>query len=119
MAEVEGLRESLGNMNKYLKDIADATPASLKKGGLYLQRESQLEVPVRTSVLKNSAFTRAINASTVNVGYGTAYGIYVHEMTHLKHSIGKAKFLTGPMKSKSSDIVRIIANDLSKVKPRR
>ena len=117
--KIEGLGECLANMKDYGHKLANATPTSLKQGGLYLQRESQLVVPVGiTGNLKNSAFTRMNGRDEVDVGYEASYSVYVHEILTNKHPIGKAKFLTDPMEEKEDEIVRIIANNLRKVKPR-
>jgi hypothetical protein len=120
MAEVriEGLRECLGNLDLYANGLKKATPKSLKEGGLFLQRESQEEVPRLTGVLANSAYTKNVGEEEVHVGYKNPYGIYVHENTNLNHTNGKAKFLTDPMEDKADEIVKVIANEMKKVKPR-
>lgn len=119
MAKVEGLGECLANMKDYGKKLENATPTSLKKGALFLQRKSQEEVPIGiTGVLKNSAFTRMNGTDEVQIGYKAFYAIWVHEIEENNHTVGKAKYLTDPLEENGDEITDIIANDLRKVKPR-
>lgn len=81
-------------------------------GGLLLQRLSQKIVPVDTSALKNSGFTRDEGTgfhTQVIVGYTASYAIYVHERTDLRHKEGKqAKFLTGPLAENRKKILGVM-----------
>ena len=68
------------------KDAA-RVPRVLRKAGLLLQRTAQLLVPVDSSDLKNSAFTRMQGAgfkAEVNVGFTVGYALLVHENTEMK-----------------------------------
>lgn len=67
-----------------LADIRNGLAVSriLKKSGLLLQRVSQKQVPVDSSNLKGSAFTRASGKgfrTSVNVGYTAKYALALHE----------------------------------------
>ena len=110
VGKIEGLGECLANFNVYEKGIDNATPAALKAGALVLQRESQLEVPVRFGILKNSAFTRPSGKYEYHIGYSAGYAIFVHAMTHLHHTNGKAKYLTDPAIEKADKITEAIKN---------
>lgn len=82
LTKVQGLKELISALKKTKKDIGDGFARGLKKAGLWIQRESQLIVPVHTGFLKAGAFTRAIGSgwnTEVHVGYMAAYAIYVHE----------------------------------------
>lgn len=54
---IVGEREALTRLNKQISSIVGLTQAGLIRGGLYIQRESQKIVPVRTGNLRSSAFT--------------------------------------------------------------
>jgi hypothetical protein len=63
---------------------------------LFVQRESQLIVPVDTGNLKNSASTRPDQSGKpkAEVVYTAAYAIFVHEIERYRHAPGKeSKFL--------------------------
>lgn len=88
----------------------------LRKGGLFLQRESQKIVPVDTGALKNSAFTRDVTKvdtfPVVIVGYTINYAIFVHENVDAKHKPGKvAKFLEKPARERRAEILQIVLKE--------
>lgn len=112
----------------------------LKKAGLFIQRESQLIVPVDLSFLKPSAFTRAEGEGAeteVTVGYTSAYAIYVHENLDAAHGAAynakyakeiaagwkgyhtrgpnqSAKFLEKPIRENLQQITRIVVDESKK-----
>ena len=45
----------------------------------------------------------------VQVGYSKNYAIWVHELTHLNHKVGQAKFLEQPMRQYHREILDIVA----------
>lgn len=70
-------------LRKSTPQVADAARRGLRAGGLKLQRQSQLSVPVDTGNLKGSAFTRDETTSQlrprIRVGFTARYALYVHE----------------------------------------
>ncbi len=63
-------------------------------------------------VLRPSATTRMEGSgmdAAVVVGYGTDYGIYVHENLNARHKPGKsAKFLTKPLHDNQDKLTKIV-----------
>jgi hypothetical protein len=126
IVKVQGVKRIIKNLDKADRRIQKALFRGLKSAGLFLQRESQLIVPVGGwdpiispgpgGTLKNSAFTRGdpspIKGPDVIVGYTAKYGIYVHENENARHAPGKtAKFLEGPAKQFRVQIRNIIRNE--------
>ena len=88
LSTVHGVDEILKNLRKSRLLVAAGFERGLKRAGLFLQRESQLLVPVDTGNLKGSAFTRSFykgTATEVYVGYTAEYAVYVHENLEAAH----------------------------------
>jgi len=82
-----GLKRVLANMQKAKVKTELGLRAGLLAGALYVQRESQLRVPVDTGNLKGSAFTRFDpigGKPSYIIGYTAAYAVYVHESLGMK-----------------------------------
>jgi len=82
MFELKGLPQVLSKLKGATTDIKNDAGRGLKKGGLFLQRESQKIVPRQLGNLANSAFTRSQGSglqTDVTVGYTAEYAAYVHE----------------------------------------
>lgn len=113
---VQGIKGIEGALVARGRDYALGLEKGLKKAGLFLQRESQKVVPVDTGDLRNSANTRAEGSGAgteVVVGYGTTYGLYVHEDLEARHKPGKqAKFLEEPLRKHRKRIVQIVAESI-------
>lgn len=113
--EIEGVEEIRARLKEADVRMGSKVRMGLIKAGLLLQRYSQEIVPVDTSNLKNSAFTRPFAAgwaTDVAVGYTAEYAVYVHERTELRHEPGKeAKFLEKPMREKRGELLAIIAGE--------
>lgn len=120
VVKVIGVRKVTRALRKAGVRTGKQVERGLKKAGLFIQRISQEVVPIDTSALKNSAFTRATGSGfnvDVQVGYTKGYAIYVHERTELRHAPGKqAKFLEEPVRTKRQEILRIIKQEAA-VKP--
>ncbi len=125
MLRITGVETVLRNAVKANSLIGAALARGLKRGGLFLQRESQRIVPVDTSNLKNSAFTRNIggesfrggNKPDIIVGFTADYAAYVHENQNAAHKNGKvAKFLARPAREKRREILSIIVKEAKKVR---
>jgi len=108
------------NLRNFRKEQAKGVSIGLKLAGLFLQRESQLIVPIDTGALRNSAFTRSVGEgfdTRVGVGYSQDYAIYVHEDLNARHAPGKvAKYLERPLRTKQSQMLKIIATAAKRVK---
>lgn len=82
LVTVTGVRNVIRNLQRKDKAFQRGIERGLKKGGLLIQREAQLLVPVDTGALKASAFTRSEGTgfqTEVKVGFDTAYAVFVHE----------------------------------------
>jgi len=112
---ITGIDDILKNMRKTDVLVGKKFEIGLKRAGLFLQKMSQRVVPVDTSNLKNSAFTRSAfsgTATVVTVGYTAAYAIFVHERMELSHKPGKqAKFLEQPALQYHEQILKLIAEE--------
>lgn len=53
-----------------------------------------------------------IKRSEVTVGFSAEYAVYVHEMLHLFHPVGQAKFLEDAMKTEAPALREIIRSAL-------
>jgi len=120
VVKVKGVQAILRNMKKAESDVASGVERGLKKAGFFLQRESQLVVPVDTGLLRKTAITRVHGSgfkTVVEVVYeGTNYGIFVHEDLEARHAPGKmAKFLERPAKTKAREIQAILAKEAGKL----
>ena len=135
MVKVSGVSAVVSKMHAADKSLQLKFISSMKRAGLFLQRESQKIVPRDVSNLHGSAFTRAFPMgwnTDVVVGYTSKYAVYVHENLDAAHgaayntkhaaAIGKklkgyrrkrpeeqAKFLEAPARLKRSMILAIIA----------
>jgi len=116
---ITGMPRILKNLKRSKLTTALGVQRGLKRAGQFLQRESQLIVPVDTSNLKGGAFTRNIGGSgfdtDVVVGYVADYAVYVHEDLQANHKTGKqAKYLEQPAREKKDEIFRIIREEAKK-----
>lgn len=97
---------------KHKKHLAQKYENACKYVALWLQRQSQMLVPVDTGALRNSAYTRHVGRGfdiTVWVGYTVEYAVYVHERLDVHHPIGQAKFLEEPMQTKQPQMAKLFA----------
>lgn len=88
LTHVQGVDKVVANLRIAGRKIADRISAGLYKAGLYLQRESQLIVPVQLGNLKASAYTRKLGSgerTDVIVGYTASYAVFVHENPKAAH----------------------------------
>lgn len=74
--------------------------------------DAKEHTPVRYGILKRSgkvsqhASPRKLEAK---ITFGTAYAIFVHEMTHLRHRVGEAKFLEHALQRRA----RVFASNMA------
>jgi hypothetical protein len=116
LVRIEGVSNLLRQFDRLEKSYAKGFRTGISMAGLLVQRESQLIVPVDTSNLKNSAFTRTFGSgfqSFTLVGYTAAYAVFVHEDLMVGHAPGKvAKFLTLPLRGNVDTIVQIVRREM-------
>jgi hypothetical protein len=99
--QLKGIKAFQKSLQKFDDQLEKNNAPALARCGLFLQRQSMLQVPVDTSALKNGAFTRSKGKgwkAEVMVGYVAEYAVYVHEVMGAYHPIGKAKYLEDPAK---------------------
>jgi hypothetical protein len=112
---VTGLNGVLNKLKIFHTLSATKIEANLKKAGLFVQRESQLIVPIDKGPLKASARTEADGKGfkthvIVHYGRGVNYAVYVHENMNNRHKTGKrAKYLEAVCREKKPEIFDIVA----------
>ena len=100
---------------KHSKELGYKSSLALRIVGLWLQRASQLLVPVEFGDLKASAFTRHEGTgwnTVVRVGYTKEYAIYVHENLLAQHDIGQAKYLQEPAETRRSEMAALYRKEM-------
>jgi len=99
--EVLGLDKVIEAMKHLGKRHQEAIAAAIYQEAAAIMNESLKEVPVDGGKLKQSHYVAPaedLDNPVVQVGYGKAYGIYVHERGDLKHNPPtKDHFLSDPM----------------------
>lgn len=118
---VEGINRTLKKMEELQKKNKKAFNVGIGKAGYYLLEKSREIVPVDTGRLYNSGFNRLTrdsrNTLTYQVGYSKKYAVYVHERLDLRHAPGKsAKFLEKPARRYRKTLIKIIEDEVKKVK---
>ena len=115
MVKITGMTKVLRNLKASAAKTAMQVQTGLKKGGLFLQRESMKIVPIDLNHLRPSARTDSTGSGfktdvVVHYGAGADYAVYVHEDLEAKHKVGKqAKFLEQPARQKKNEIFKIVA----------
>ncbi len=115
--------EYRGRRYEYRGELREPTDGEYyfgRSGALVVKAESQRLVPIDFGILRSSAFIRKTGISfntKMQVGYSTAYAIYVHENPEARHAEGtQDKFLEDPLKNLTNDgtILRIVLAEASK-----
>jgi hypothetical protein len=121
--ELKQLHRTLEKLTRASSAGERGAMKGLFAGGLLVQRRSMRQTPVEYGFLRASAFTRkAIDGSNaVEVGYGAAYAIFVHENTEEKlrgkprpsglgsyWNPGKSKFLEDPYKESLREVIDLV-----------
>lgn len=107
---VDGFQEVSARISAEIDEMGGATMAGLLEGGLKVQAKSQDRVPVDTGNLKGSAYTRKERggATAVEVGYGAAYALGVHEDMEARHETGQAKYLESALYDSETEILESV-----------
>lgn len=115
LVQITGVKAILTKLRATTVNLGKDSARGLKKGGLFLQRESQKVVPVDEGLLNKSVATINIGGEgfsadiIVHYGAGAEYAVYVHEDLEARHKEGKiAKYLSRPAAEKRPEILRII-----------
>jgi hypothetical protein len=108
---VEGVEDVLNNLNSEIGKIEGKTMAGLLEAGFIVQADAQRKAPIDTGNLRGSAYTRkTIDGSmSVEVGFGAAYALWVHENMDSYHPTGQAKFLESALTENSGAVLDAIA----------
>jgi hypothetical protein len=95
--------EGLDKLLKQFKALENIdVKRALLKGGLFLQRESQIEAPVKTGYLRNSATTEE-TTDGVEVRFDAEYAYYVEL---------KKPYVRPVLDEQNEEILKIIADDI-------
>ncbi len=118
LVNITGAKQIFAKWQVFNKGLEKKFEVGMKKGGLFLQRQSQKVVPVDLGNLRGGAFTRKAKGSGIGfaidivVGYVAAYAVYVHERLDLKHKKGKiAKYLEKPARKWARKIFSIVVRE--------
>jgi hypothetical protein len=123
---VTGLDDVMKNLRREVGKVKGRTVAGLLAGGLIIQATAQKKAPRVTGNLAGSAYTRKSpeNDKIVEVGFGAAYALFVHENMEQvlkgqprKHPAkgtywdnGEPKFLENAAREETGRVVRIVAS---------
>jgi hypothetical protein len=110
--------KGLAELRRKLVSLATETPRQLGralwKEGQELEAESVGLVPVDTGRLRASHYCappeQTADGISVEVGYGTDYGLAVHERIDVYHPVGEAKFLEIPLKMRAAGMAQRVAD---------
>ena len=106
-----GANEALGRLNREIRKLQRNTKKGLGVAATMVKGRSQVRTPVDTGNLKASHYV-TFGGSNKNpiaeVGTTAWYSVYVHEMIHIGHVIGEAKFLENAIRASHDDILRVI-----------
>lgn len=99
----------------------EAYAIALYQEGELLRGEAQALTPVKTGVLKASAFVNepvaVEGAISVTVGFGgaaSAYAVRQHEDLSFRHRVGQAKFLEQPFLQRAKTLAENIAASMKR-----
>lgn len=115
LTKILGLNKLKLAVNKHSEELGYKSSLALRVVGLWLQRASQLLVPVEFGDLKGSAFTRYEGDgwdTVVRVGYTKEYAVYVHENMIAHHDIGQAKYLQEPAETRRREMAALYKKEM-------
>ena len=104
--QLEGLDAFLQGLKDVEERYRKAAAAAVYQEATIVGRESVKQCPVDTGRLRSSFYLKPpedLNNPVVRMGYGTDYGVYVHERVDVYHAAPtKAKFLEDPINAAKS-----------------
>lgn len=119
---LEGLENALRNLNREIEQKKEKAAAGMFAAGLLIERRSKKLVPREYGNLVGSGYTRKESATSVVVGYTSAYALAIHENMEQKLKgqkrpsglgvywgpRGQPKFLEQPFREGKKDILETI-----------
>lgn len=115
--KLEGVQETLGNINRKINLMKKYSVEGLTEAGLKLLSIAQGETPVDTGNLKGSIYHIIAGdgmSGSFGFGQGANYAYKVHEDLKARHRVGKAKYLRDPLKRNREKIIKIISESVSR-----
>lgn len=126
---IRGLDRLEANLIREFDKFERQAREAVREEAYELKEESQFEVPVLIGALQASAYVRENQSNSKFVSYTVGYGgtsaktgargystsnyaLAVHEMTHVKHLTGKAKFLEDPLNRRAAKFEGSLAKRL-------
>ncbi len=112
--ELEGYEKLLSTLDgSELEELMEAIELEIENTQQLVFTESQVLVPVDTSLLKQSGrpepITRDSNGIEALITYNTHYAVWVHERMELRHNAPtQAKFLEKPMREQASHFTKAL-----------
>jgi len=100
--EIKGLKEVIGNLNKYSARVAKEIDATLTDGANKIEERAKMLVPVDEDLLRGSIFAETIIPFNKVVGTRTFYAPYVEFGTGRKFKDGGYPQEAAKHKGKSS-----------------
>jgi len=97
------------------KKVRQAGMEGMYLGAEAILTESHSEVPHESGTLMRSGIvTEAPEEKSVYVSYNTPYAVKQHEDLSLRHTDGrKAKYLEGPFKRMSPQVIKLVEKKIS------
>jgi hypothetical protein len=111
---VEGLDKLTKNFKHSNKAMKDALSAAVYQESLDMIAEAKKRTPVKHDRLRGSAYaappTETAKGPEGEIGYGTNYAVYVHEVLDAFHNVGGPKFLESVMNERKRDYKKKMAD---------
>lgn len=110
MSAVTGLAMIKRAAKRLAKRYEDATLAAVWQKGFEIMNTSDQRVPVDKGILKNSHYVAPPDQSgIVELGYGTNYGLAVHERVEVFHEVGGPLFLKSAFDEHTATYLKDVA----------
>ena len=113
---VTGDKKILRNIKRAGVGIVDGLGAALMREGFEVWREGAKRTPVKAGILRRSWYvappTTGISARDpeVEVGVGTKYALWVHEVLDAFHEVGGPLFITSVINERRKGYVKRISD---------
>jgi len=107
--EFRGVEELQRNLNRLAKEYPEAAEQALHEEAEIIMADAKERCPVDTGRLRATGYVQPPSDGEVEIGFGTDYGIYVHERTELNHPSGEAKFLENAINARMDGYLERLA----------
>lgn len=118
MSGVRGFDSIRRALERFAREAPEALAAAVYQEGLAIEANATKRTPVDTGRLRATHYVtppvRQGDRLVVEVGYGTEYAVYVHEVTDAAHGTGEAKFLEKAMNERASGYLERLARRAKK-----